>query len=1384
VDTGRATIQPVTQYAEAPAPVVTTAAPVPAPAAVAPAAASAPASFDTVPSTAPHARSADEWDQIRACWSANSAADPYRVYQQMSEHGWDDADVAYATGQSVQAVGDYLTRIGAEAGFGGSATVGRGIDDAYMTALQSSGVLPPTVVQIHAVVDESGQAVYDESGQQVVQSTVDLVAFTQWYVSQGTDAARAFARIHGSFSSDGAGGVQFASGARLMQTYDESGAATGPSFAWAMDSRISAYQGYAKGNLLEQAAMAINLQTPLNDQILQTFGNPNRQLPNNELGERMRALYGTEAATYMLNLQDAVAAMKARYMGDLNAAMAQATSPAALGINTAVHIDESGNAVYYDESGQAQQVPISFDAAAFQQRYATQGPEQKLITEAIGAGVMNAGEGGFTTAGALDQLNIAFSHDENGALQAADVTLQNQDLTTINIASPPDLYNTAAVWFMPMAGFVTSTQNLKPEDDWTDIFEQIVPVLVSFVAGPLAGAVVSGLINDNLSLKGILQSVLPDILSAGLTSGLEAVVGPIANGTALGIVENMAVKGTTQALMGGSFTDGALGALASGISGSICGLMNADIARAVQAGTMSSVEASAAHYFSSMMGAAMKMAAMGSSRPGYDLARAFLDEAMGQLGSSGAVPQAPGPFAAAPAPADGPVGDAAGQGAPSNANIEAPAPSPVAQAPAPVDAAPAPQPVSPIAQAPAPASSLPNLGGPAPQLFPNLALSGSPWNVGGDPGSSGDDSWEADVAARRAADGAQQRNALWSSVGSSGVQIDTTPHSVYVQPGDSLTAIAARWAGAGATTDDINNLKNLLIAANPQLRDPNQLSIGQELRFPDSSTVYDAAARSRATGADSDYQAQLADRRQAYWDSLQQGAWSGRTGTGGPIWHVGGGASTSTTNSGSGGPLSDEQLSNSLGLVPSSSNGDGLPWRIGVGGRVEPNYAYAGPDAPMVPMVAPPGPQSHWGTRVAGLIDAAGGVVEMTTGGALFVTGGATSELGVGIPLMAGGTLLALGGADHVQSGWQTFWYGENHPTLLNTGLQQFGFSPRAAGYIDLGLNGFGTIAAGGWLQSLNSIPAYAPAVGGAVTDGAVAADLGSVAADRPLLPSRPTGINDWPAGGTTSSGRPITAATGEGGAANVPARLEPEPVEYTGNQQRANGTNGSNTAEGLSEPPAPPPAPNDASTSGPSGPSLGNASRPTEAPSLQEIASRIPSSLTRSDLGSEIGFGAEKTVYTLGDNNALVIAVRNDGVQLLADQEIAALNRVGSADIPVVKNFGTITVDGKAAIVLENIPGVSSRDIYIEGLTGVPGGGVIVGNARAESVLNSQSIADLQNIRSQLIAKDIGITDLQFMIRNDGRVFVNDPMAVTDSVKPSNLQLIDTLIAIAKGQH
>ena len=69
--------------------------------------------------------------------------------------------------------------------------------------------------------------------------------------------------------------------------------------------------------------------------------------------------------------------------------------------------------------------------------------------------------------------------------------------------------------------------------------------------------------------------------------------------------------------------------------------------------------------------------------------------------------------------------------------------------------------------------------------------------------------------------------------------------------------------------------------------------------------------------------------------------------------------------------------------------------------------------------------------------------------------------------------------------------------------------------------------------------------------------------------------------------------------------------------------------------------------------------------------------------------------------------------------------------------------------------------------------------------MLNQNSIDDLEQIRSTLKRKNIYIDAVQFLIAEDGRVYITDPIRVID--KPStdqmyrNAEMIGTLIEAAR---
>jgi hypothetical protein len=141
-----------------------------------------------------------------------------------------------------------------------------------------------------------------------------------------------------------------------------------------------------------------------------------------------------------------------------------------------------------------------------------------------------------------------------------------------------------------------------------------------------AGALASGIISGNLSVKGVLIGAVSGALTAGLTPELTGALKDAGLGSAAGIAARMTVQGGVQALLGGTFKDGAIAGFASGLAELTGTHIKANIDEAVKAGTMSAAEAFAARSFNTVLSSAIRAA----GSPG-DPAQAFAQDWLGAL---------------------------------------------------------------------------------------------------------------------------------------------------------------------------------------------------------------------------------------------------------------------------------------------------------------------------------------------------------------------------------------------------------------------------------------------------------------------------------------------------------------------------------------------------------------------------------------------------------------------------------------------------------------------------------------------------------------------------------------------------------------------------------
>jgi hypothetical protein len=95
---------------------------------------------------------------------------------------------------------------------------------------------------------------------------------------------------------------------------------------------------------------------------------------------------------------------------------------------------------------------------------------------------------------------------------------------------------------------------------------------------------------------------------------------------------------------------------------------------------------------------------------------------------------------------------------------------------------------------------------------------------------------------------------------------------------------------------------------------------------------------------------------------------------------------------------------------------------------------------------------SNW-TRLWGGLKAVGGVLETGVGGVVTLAGAATSELGIGIPIVAVGGVITAHGTDVTISGARTAWTGKEHDTFTSQGLQELGMGRDWANLSDAGVS-------------------------------------------------------------------------------------------------------------------------------------------------------------------------------------------------------------------------------------------------------------------------------------------------------------------------------------------
>jgi len=154
---------------------------------------------------------------------------------------------------------------------------------------------------------------------------------------------------------------------------------------------------------------------------------------------------------------------------------------------------------------------------------------------------------------------------------------------------------------------------------------------------------------------------------------------------------------------------------------------------------------------------------------------------------------------------------------------------------------------------------------------------------------------------------------------------------------------------------------------------------------------------------------------------------------------------------------------------------------------------------------------------------------------------------------------------------------------------------------------------------------------------------------------------------------------------------------------------------------------------------------------------------------GRLLGTGGNKEVFAYGDDQAVGLLQPGEPDTNLIN-ELSLLQQLASRGLPVVQAEGPVSLVDRLGLLYERMAQGSKDVVAIKGDKAR-----VVGDS---PFLNERSRADLQKIRQMMIDENVKVDDLQFLIGEDGRIVISDPLKVLDQAPSNkNRQMIDLLI-------
>ncbi len=339
------------------------------------------------------------------------------------------------------------------------------------------------------------------------------------------------------------------------------------------------------GDAGQLATLDFYLADPQIRELIRNFGGTAAPATGDFAREQLR-VYGAARYEQMTLLSNAMANVRGTYTDALASVRGAGAGPGWY---------EVAHAAQHDNEGWIEQ---RFDVDTFTAWYIAQdGEANRAFAEFYGASrTTTQTVYGSEATGEITTVTTGFVNNPNWSIVNAGA-MAHRDLVGIDPNAPPRLHDPDAVGFDFDAGWATAAGNVRVEQDFVDrafpvIFVAAVSVLTAGTIGPylgmtfnlgttatavvtgaIAGAAASaasGAVSGNLSLRDMLRGALTGALSAGLTSQLNGAIkaavdagtiGPAAAQAAQAL-GRMTIQGGINALLGGSFGEGAVAALA------------------------------------------------------------------------------------------------------------------------------------------------------------------------------------------------------------------------------------------------------------------------------------------------------------------------------------------------------------------------------------------------------------------------------------------------------------------------------------------------------------------------------------------------------------------------------------------------------------------------------------------------------------------------------------------------------------------------------------------------------------------------------------------------------------------------------------------------------